>query len=788
MRIIRTLFVFLMSLVVAIPAWAESINESQARAIASRFMASRAVPSTSIKMAHKAPRLGSTAGDKAAYYVFNGNDGYVIVAGDDSAPAILGYSERGSFDAQDLPEAMQDLLESYVEQIAAISQGARAAQRLASRNAIAPLVHATWSQNNPYNILFPYVPNGKHAVVGCVATAMAQVMYYWQWPQEPTQTIPAYTSSTLNIDMSALSPVTFNWNAMRDTYETSDTTSIEAQAAATLSLYCAQSVEMDFLESSSAAYTAEIPAALSTYFDYNPGAHVLNRCNYTSQEWADVLYSELVARRPVIYAGSKMTGGHAFICDGYDGNGMFHINWGWNGKSNGYFLLNVLNPEEQGTGSASGTFGYILSQRAVVGIKPRGEEGNVFELTSVDVSLDDYTGVRSFNSDPFTAIVSGRFYNYTSDVMAVRLGWGLYQGETMVSKLYSAYNLNLHPSRNIYHKRKELEFGANMTSGTYRILPIYSEYGQDNWRPCAGADKNYIEVAIDGNSCTFTGHGTAGERDYTVNDITMTGNMHNGRPVDINVGLTNNGQSSNEILYMLANGTYVAAGFVGLEQGETGDIPFKFMPSSSGQYNLVWAWNEDGSNPIASRDLTINAMPAASLSATARVLNITDATNKIIVGDKFSVEFTITNNGNTTYDEDISVKLLKHTQGNSGSTVQAKSQHLVLAPGATTVMRFDMDNVIDGWQFYAWSYYYSEGEQVQLKGTAAYTIHFPEEPEVIPGDVNDDGIVTIKDVTALIDYLLGGSPDDVNIANADVDGNGTISIKDVTALIDILLS
>ena len=220
MRIIRTLFVFLMSLVVAIPAWAESINESQARAIASRFMASRAVPSTSIKMAHKAPRLGSTAGDKAAYYVFNGNDGYVIVAGDDSAPAILGYSERGSFDAQDLPEAMQDLLESYAAQIEDLARGAKSAPVYRAGSAISPLVTAEGSQNAPYNTLLPMMSNGERAVVGCVGTALAQVMYYWQWPARPTRAIPAYTSKTYQIVMPELSVVDFGWNVMQDTYLT----------------------------------------------------------------------------------------------------------------------------------------------------------------------------------------------------------------------------------------------------------------------------------------------------------------------------------------------------------------------------------------------------------------------------------------------------------------------------------------------------------------------------------------------------------------------------------------
>lgn len=778
-----------MCLMVTLTGLAESINESQARSIAARFMAGKTIPSSNLKLAHKAAFLGdSPSADKAAYYVFNNADrGFVIIAGDDRASTVLGYSDRGTFDANDVPVAMQEMLESYAAQIAELSKGGEASILRSSGKAISPLVPAVWSQNNPYNILFPYVTSTKHAVVGCVATALAQVMYYWKWPARPTQPIPAYTSSSLSIAMPQLPVIDFNWNAMQDTYYTIDTTSTAALAASTLSLYCAQAVEMDFKESSSGATTARIPQMITAYFDYDESVHTLNRVNYSTQDWADALYSELATGRPVIYSGSKASSGHAFICDGYDGNGLFHINWGWNGRSNGYFLLNVLNPEEQGTGSASGAYGYVYRQAAIVGIKPNNDGNNVFELTSANVTLDSYDDTRLFNSSSFSATVSGKFYNYTSQVMAVRLGWGLYQGETMVTKLYSAYNTSLRPGYCISHTNKELEFGSNRTSGTYRIVPIYSEYGEDNWRPCVGADRNYIEVTINGNTCSFTGHGTAAAHGYLINDIVTSGNMHNGRPVNIDINMTNAGLSSNELLYMFADGEFVATALVSLEPGETGDIHYTYLFETAGNHTLSWSWNDDGSNPIASRTITIDPMPAASLSATIKVLDVADATNKIITSDKFSVELTITNNGTTTYDEDISVKLYKRIYGTSGSAVQGKNQRLVLAPGQTTTLRFDMDNVIENWYYFVKSYYYSEGSQKDLKSSSSYILVFPEIPEIYPGDVNGDGDISIKDVSALIDYLLSGDPEGISMANADVSQDGDITIKDVAALIDILL-
>lgn len=778
--------------------WAGNISESQAKSIATNFVINHGMRTSGLNLVHKSARLNSASTTEApAFYVFNNsikNSGYVIVAGDDRAPAVLGYSDQGTFDPQYIPEAMQELLEGYTAQIESLEQGAKAFMPIKSGIAIRPLVTAVWSQNNPFNIRLPFLPSGKHAYTGCVATAMAQVMYYWKWPARPTREIPAYTSTyqvspteTLEIDMPELPVIDFNWDAMHDTYQTTDTMSTAALAAATLSLYCAQALEMTFKPSSSGASTSSIPSHAAAYFDYDASAHMESRYKYSTQGWADLLYSELAAGRPVIYSGSKKNSGHSFICDGYDGNGMFHINWGWNGNSNGYFLLNVLNPDLQGTGSASGAYGYIFSQGALVGFQPNKGGNHIFEVTATNVTLNSYVGTRGYTSDGFKVYVSGKFNNYTSDTLDISFGWGLFQDGELIDRLYSAYNHALRPGYLHTHTNRELIFGEGITSGTYRIMPMYTEYGMNNWRPCAGAERNYIEVTINGNQCTASGYGTAGMNDYTINDITMTGHMHNGRPIDIDVNMTNNGQSSNVLLHMFVNGTYAAAGYVGMEPGETEDIHYTYLFENAGNYNLTWSWNEDGSDPIASRTITINQMPAANLSADISVLNVTNANNKIITSDKFSVVLTITNNGTTTYSEDISAKLYKNVYNTSGTNVQGKYQSITLAPGESTTVQFDMDNVIDGWKYFVKVYYYSSGTETSLNSTYAYTIVFPEIPEFVLGDVNNDNSVSILDVTVLIDYLLSPGSVTINMDAANVNNDGIISISDVTALIDMLL-
>ena len=784
----------LLCLAVITTAWAASINEKQALAMASEFMASRSMPSAGLKMAGKAPLLGAT-GSQAAYYVFNNGtaSGYVIVAGDDRAPAVLGYSDTGTFDVQQVPEAMQELLDGYAAQIEALDQGAVAAPQLTSRGPIAPLLTACWTQGTPYNLLLPHVDGSDyaHAYVGCVATAMAQVMYYWKWPQGATTSIPAYVSSTNSISMPALAPVTFDWGLMQDTYMSDDTTSASAQAVAVLSKYCAQSVEMDFMKSASGAKTVNIARALTHYFGYKGTTQLLSRSNYSTQGWADVIYSELAAGRPVLYAGHKSSSGHAFVCDGYDGNGMFHINWGWNGNSNGYFLLNVLNPDIQGVGSAAGAYGYVYSQVIITGVEPDYEGGSTnfeFAVTVENATLDSYTASRSSANGNFSATVSARFFNYTTETLSMQYGWGLYQGGTLLSNLWSSYYDGVPTNYYMNAASKVLNFGSGLADGTYRLVPICSPmYGSD-WRPCLGADRHYIEVVIGGNQCTFTGYGTAGDINYTVNGITIDGLMHPGRPIDINVNLTNNGHCSNNLLHMFVDGTFTASSYVGLETGETGDIPFSYAPDAAGQHTLTFSFSKDGTDPIATRTITVVEMPAASLSAAITVLNVTDNANKVITDDKFSIEVTITNDGTTTYDEDFYVKLCKSTSSGYGTAVQGKTQRLTLAPGQSTTLQFDMDNVINNWQYFIWTYYYSSGDEVRLRGTGVYTIVIPEKPVNTLGDVNGDGQVNITDATLLTSYLMNNGGSTIVEANADMNHDGDLNITDLTLLISQLLN
>ena len=786
-------------------AWGATISEDQAREIATTFMATHSLPSASLKMAHRAPLMSAAMPTaKAAYYVFNtqqANKGFVIVAGDDRAPAILGYSDSGTFDAADVPEAMQQWLEGYTLQIQAIADGAVAESRDVPRGAIEPMLPVRWGQGMPYSVLLPHI-NGSsnaHAYVGCVAVAMAQVMAYWQYPPRPTTTIPGYTSNsgkTYAVTMPSLSPIDFDWENMQDTYYTTDSTSIECQAVSNLMLYSTTAMKSNFGLTSTGSYTRNIPEQLIKYFGYKNSAHYIYRENFNTESWENIIYAELEAGRPVAYGGNKQSAGHAFVCDGYDGEGRFHINWGWAGKSNGYFLLNLLNPSAEGIGSAAGAYGYVKGQGAAIGVEPDDGESGTAALSFEELAINASNNTRSSASSNFSVTVSGRFVNNTNVTSQFRQGWGLYKDGELIDVLFIRYTTSaIGKGEYITVSSRSLSFGAGITSGTYRILPIYSIYPGEDYQPCIGSDVNYIEVTFDGTyGCSIKGYGTAGSTTrYTVNSCNVEGTLNHGKPVTMTLNLKNSGTSSNDLIYMFVDGTFNAMGLANIAAGESGDLVYRFTPTTAGTKTVTFSLNESGTPTLYTQRVTINTMPAATLDVSYRIQGITDEENRIITSNSYCIIADITNTGTTAYNEDFSVRLyrINNPETNTGTELLNLTQPLYLGAGESTSLVFDFDHdLIDGWKYFCYLYYYSNGETVK-KGTQSYYLNFPTEPqqpEYILGDVNDDGGVDIDDITMLIGVVLGSTPSTPHIVLAgDITHDTIIDIDDITALISQVL-
>ena len=274
---------------------------------------------------------------KPMIYMFSrGTDkGFYAVAADDNTAPLLGFCDTGTLpsSAEQLPDGMRYWLETLSEQAALnVTYGKKYSKAKAPTNKwqIDPLCQTRWNQNSPYNDLCPVNSKGARSVTGCVATAMSQVMKYYNYPERIIAG-HEYVTKTLNQTLSIKENTAFDWNNMLDTY-TSEATDAEKTAVATLMFACGVSVDMNYSPSASGAVTRNAMGAFITNFGYDKGIQWHTRDYYTLTEWEDLMFDNLAKYGPILYSGQSNDGGHAFVCDGYL-NGYFHFNWGWGGMS-----------------------------------------------------------------------------------------------------------------------------------------------------------------------------------------------------------------------------------------------------------------------------------------------------------------------------------------------------------------------------------------------------------------------------------------------------------------------
>ena len=386
MRILFVLLAFVLSVPTAV---AETITLEQARQRAAEFMAQQndrrqltAVVNRTKLMSRK--RAAQKTADE--YYVFNKGtrEGYVIVSGDDRTVPVLGYCDQGEFDYEQLPPAMQDWIEDYARQIRAIRAGAPVLKLPANHPRVETFMDCKWSQGSPYNNLCP-LDAGSRSVTGCVATAMAQILYYNREKSvtETTADIPGYTTATKNINVAGIAAgAPIDWANMKDTYNSA--TELQKRAVAQLMLYCGVAVEMDYTNGSSGAQIYRVADACKKYFGYGNSVKYIE--SFRSEDEMDqIVYSELAAGRPVYLGGytGDWSVGHAFLTCGYE-NQRYWINWGWGGQSDGYYYLTNLTPGDgQGIGGSSD--GYNSGKTCIIGFEPEnfGEKAMSFSDAAV---------------------------------------------------------------------------------------------------------------------------------------------------------------------------------------------------------------------------------------------------------------------------------------------------------------------------------------------------------------------------------------------------------------------
>ena len=667
-----TTLVYLFSIVLAVSA---PVDEQKARKLASDFLCSKMPATRSVSANLTRAVTGVVDGPDAGLYVFNTDNSFVVISADDDLPSVLAYGLSEPYDAEKAPDAMKALLEAYNYEV---KRAVKTRTVVPTHDDIAPLITTKWNQKSPYNLLCPATKSGN-CPTGCVATAMAQIMYYHRWPE------------------------TFDWDKMQTTYQSSDTLE-SGKAVAELMASCGEKVFMEYGENESSASDFYVCEALRYDFGYSGFTDRVVRDHYTAKSWDELIYSELAANRPVFYAGQSVSsgkgiGGHAFVIDGYqakDEVGYFHVNWGWGGNSDEYFLISVLNPYYQYTGGNAGSSGYSFSQSAVIGIQKSETEPNSntsrFYVDSLYIENDKGTYTRVSTSSDFPKIKANfTIFNLSlpEKARAYDLALALYRDHELVSILDEGSLLDIMGDSMKYESGErlysELAVGKNLADGLYQIRLLSRENGNTNWEWANNTINKYIELDINGTTMTTKTHGLYDRpaiSSFVINSVSISDSCKVGEPIKITINVTDNNKTGNSPLFLYGNASLeqgkdkfqlLTGGGTNLDPGETGTVVLEYTPQRAGKFVFYLSGNVN--------ELTDSLYRfEASVSGLALEMDLkVDGAEMVssgwneLTGTAISGVLQLTNMGVEAYDNYIFIRILrvKGTNYNDAMSVSA---------------------------------------------------------------------------------------------------------------------
>ena len=552
----RLLYLLAITLAAVSGMQAAQVNETEARQIADKFLGAKTARFTS-SATQSVTRLTYTA-EAGRFYIFDRSqgDGFVVVAGDDRLPQVLGYSVDGSFSSDDIPLPMQDWMDEMNREIAFLQshKEVSAHQPVKRAAAIAPLMTTRWNQDWPYNLLCPTYTAGDgqtvQAVTGCVATAMVQIMNYHKWPPR------GVGSHTYNCDVNDTDPTTlsadfsesvYEWDLMLDSYDESSSEE-SCYAVAKLMSDAGISINMGY-GSSSGAQEVSVLGAITEYFGYSNKCYLLQRDLYNAVEWDQMLYDEISARRPILYCGYSYTqgslGGHAFVFDGIDAKGYYHVNWGWGGSGDGYFMVSLLSP---GSG-----YNFKYGQTAIFGFVPAHLDDDVPGVLYIRGLMhpDMYSTPRGNNvrlrfSDIYVegnlldtvGVEDMGYWQMPYDTIPLEVRVIGPNGESVQSKRIS-YKVFMN---SWFSRSPNIEFipDASLADGEYLVKMAYSSQKGDDfdtWVCDEYGNDVYCKMTLnDGmvylNDCFLSAK-------YNLSSLTVTQSICVDEPFDVDVKLTN---------------------------------------------------------------------------------------------------------------------------------------------------------------------------------------------------------------------------------------------------------
>ena len=785
-------FTFIAALLLMAQANAAPIGEQKAKEIARQFMMEKAGKNSqqSLDISFAEQSL-ETAVETDELYVFNSDNSFVVVSGDDRTVPVLGWSDEGKYDAQKANPAVEQWLDYYKHEIQSLDGDVTPVKELTSWGNIEPIVPYHWNQPAPYNKLVPKdAKDGKPSMAGCPSISLAQVLATLKYPSGMMQRgIPAQEVYEYDDDdklvfkqhLDALPATSFNWNILKPEYEATETGK-SVDEVAKLIKYCGYALGTTYTSSLSGAQSLSTYNATYLFFGYD--SKIAYRSGYMKAKWENLIYSELQAGRPVIHDASKAENGkmsgHSFIIDGYK-NGYYHVNWGWGGHQDGYFILSVLNsdyPEEKG---ASVTSGYNMICSVIYNlVKPV----NTNTSDSYAIAVDKM-GVNNGQKYADELIVYPKDGYYTFDhnlevshAMApyvernYQVGWNIYsysEGKFVMNEPWTNDELKVKLLSGEIKEMTQLytTVPSNTADGDYGLVWFYRDLDANDksWYKMANSDDDFLCFTINNGACKLFPNydDMKREKDIKVNSVRVEQNgqtapKYEGVPqvkvyekATIVYNIKNETCSNNRALYLWLSDDdkkYEMSSGRGMNMDikTTGDVYMNFVPFSVGDFWVALNNNEKGDYDDSEEvELTKLHVTGTSMSVVVNNVNKeeSDDKNKYLTDNSLKGTATITTTENLPYTTSLYV-ILKYEDENGDFTFDTdpQSKYNVMIDGAFVDKKeekedFEFSDLGKDLKFMIGIGKNVDGEIVELDSESEIYIT-PEETAIINVNGNDN--------------------------------------------------
>ncbi len=784
---------FLATLLMAVmQASAADVNLTAAQATALRYLQTTAKgkmfagqPVQNLKLLHT--EVNSTQVNKVVYYIFNSDQGFVIVSGDDRAHQILAHGDR-PLDLKRMPDNMKYWLSTYKKQLEYLQANPGLVVELPSfknnlrAGKVEPMLTAEWDQDAPYYNHCPMY-NGSYCLTGCPATSLSMVFYYWKFPTDPTPEVEGYTNESYGFEVTALPSITFDWDNMLDKY-TGSYTPAQADAVAWLMRYIGQEEHMDYTPSASGAMGADILRAVK-FFGYDEEMAKLEfktvtddygeiiEQYYNDEEWAAMLQNEMYEGRPVVYCAYDYDSwwgwsGHAFNVDGYNPtDNTYHVNWGWSGDGNGDFVLNAFS---------SGGYTFNIEQQMIMGIQPP-TQGPAIKVNRSKLDMDAIVG----QGATATITVKGQeLSNAITLTLNDENGVFLIDGNSVavneqesgkvVTVTYNPQASGTHTatitlsSPGVEDKVVTINGTAVLETYTPNMLPANEQYinltqFRADWTdetPAENVESYTLEVSTR-PAVELLGTLDGSQYPNSYESVTLTAPW-GGNAVKVG-----------NYAYYFSNYDYEGYISFTVPEGYNNDV-------FSVQITTI-------SNNYGNGNLTVGSVQTPAVGHQFS----SGQTYTWLVTASEGEKITITST-DSYFSPDMSLIQVYAGDVNELTSLRGEDgdANYRLVTGITDKFYTVKDLAEAGTFYFKVKATYSDGTQSRWSNSQKVTL-FENGHGYENGDVDHDGKVSIDDVTALIDFLLG-SENDICTVCADVDGDSMITIADVTALVDKLLN